>query len=101
MTSNEEMIVYIQAEIDGKEVQIRGANTDIWVAKGAYWHSNNTYRVKPEPPYCYGSISTSGHIGPVVHSTIEEAGRAQKDCWGDDDSIIKFIAAPDEEQPFL
>jgi hypothetical protein len=105
--NNQEMIDVIQAHSDGKEIQkkCKRSATGIqeWsrcVNPPAWQFTDCDYRVKPEPPHFYARISATGHVGPVVHHTIEEARRQQKECWQDDDLIIKFIAAPDEEQPF-
>ena len=99
--TNEEIIAIVQAAEYGEQIQYlkEGEWSD---TSAPLWNFHQMkYRVKPEPPHCYGRISETGHIGPVVHATIEEAQKAQHACWGPDDSIIKFRAAPDEEQPFL
>ena len=57
-TSNEKLIKLIQAEIDGKEVQEQytsrshGGNVNrSWEKKlKNSWHTNYTYRIKPEEP---------------------------------------------------
>jgi len=49
MTSNEKLIKLIQAEIDGKEIQISGSGQ--WTSKHLVdtWDASRNYRIKPKP----------------------------------------------------
>ena len=52
MTSNEDLIVFIQAEINGKTIQLNRKGT--WNTKDTFtWHKDCNYRIKPEPREWY------------------------------------------------
>ena len=52
MTSNEELITFIKAEIAGKIIQILH-NDNTGHVKVGYWDALNTYRIKPESRQWY------------------------------------------------
>ena len=80
MTSNEELIAYIQAEMDGKEIQYK-QNTEAWYAKNPLsgWNSNTIYRVKPEPREWYVNEYSPGDLGYVLYDTATAAKKRTSD----------------------
>ena len=77
MTSNEELIQLIQAEIDGKTVLVE-TSTGCWRGKNAGWNSTYDYRIKPEPREWYVNEYPE-HLGykgfGYLHPTREIAGK--------------------------
>ena len=69
MTSNEELIKFIQADIDGKVVQQKTAN-GWW--KSDRWDSHATYRIKPEPREYFIKIYAD-NSQMAVFETMEDA----------------------------
>ena len=77
MTSNEDLIKYIQAELDGKEIQIED-DLGGWIFKLASekWYAGHNYRIKPEPREWYVNEypRNLGHKGlGYLHETKELA----------------------------
>jgi len=58
MTSNEELLTLIKAEIAGKIIQ--SFECENWFPKGKGWDSTHTYRIKPEPREWIVNVGNSG-----------------------------------------
>ena len=77
MTSNEALIAYIQAEMDGETLERRNTRGQ-WCIKNKEdaWNSSIQYRIKIEPREWYVNEYTKqkGHLGlGYLHDTKESA----------------------------
>ena len=87
MTSNEDMVKFINAEIDGFTVQ-RKIDT-LWCARGNSWDSKRTYRIKPEPRVRWINYYKDSEPYSIAYKT-ESAAKASADA-GVDTNQVKFI----------
>ena len=103
--TNDEMIAIISADSSGEEIQFRvkdkfniGCIRSAWqvTEKPGWDFFRCTFRVKPEPPHCYGHLNEDGHIRSIVWGTQEGAETARMNLPAES-SVVKLILAPDEE----
>ena len=108
--THDEMIEVIAAHRNGKKIQkglqyaIKNAapfedsfKLDWQECCNPLWaFDRSVYRVKPEPPHCYGHIYEDGSFG---FSTFIDRQSAEEHPYDSKMQVVKLILAPDEEQP--
>ena len=90
MTSNEELLVLIQAEIDGKVVQQKSLSN--WIEFNSRWDSHATYRIKPDEPREWWIALGEFNTGCLADSKKEIMAAARHG-----DELIKVREVLDDE----
>ena len=104
--TNEEMVRVINADSRGEEIQFKvkaihaiGLDCTVWqeTDRPGWDFHRCDFRVKPEPPHCYGHIYEDGSFGC---STFIDRQSAEEHPYDSKMQVVKLILAPDEEQQF-